>query len=423
MMHHLSSAGMVSRFEEAIIEACDARLRYVAALVRAGGGQQAAPACANSASEGVINLRAHLHRYAAEIILRMCFGDDMKTLDLTALFTARDALLNFFSKPVLWDFFPWTQPLFRSTIAKGKKLRDGYVDGIRGIIEARRAEFARTSSGGHQGGAFPAPQDYLDVLVQQEMQHPETFGDNVMYSTILVDAFTAGTETSSNTLEWLLGCLLENPEALAKVQAEVDAVGDEVGNQMLAEHHTARLPYLQAALKEALRLHHVAPMTNHTASARVDLGDGTYIGAGNMVTFHLDATNLDPTLFPDPQRYWPERFLPGGPNAKAGVELNTSGTGDDDYLPFGSGPRICAGYRLAQLEMKIMAANFLRCFHPTVAPGHAPDLEERFAITVRPRGELHAVLRLRPAGVALFDAANDAAVLAQGDTLEAAARG
>lgn len=106
---------------------------------------------------------------------------------------------------------------------------------------------------------------------------------------------------------------------------------------------------------------------------------------------------MDPDVFPEPERFWPERFLPGGPNEKRGTEINVLGHAGDS-IPFGVGRRNCAGYNVARMQNKVAAVAFLRCFDFEVAEDGAVDDRERFQLVVRPMTDLN--IRLTPRGPA-----------------------
>jgi cytochrome P450 len=121
--------------------------------------------------------------------------------------------------------------------------------------------------------------------------------------------------------EWALSELLRNPEAMAKATADIP-----------------RLPYLEAVVKETLRVHPVAPLLAPRLS-REDTSVGGYdIPAGTRVFVNVWAIARDPALWGDAsEEFRPERFVGSGVDVK-GHDL--------EFLPFGSGRRMCPGLGL-----------------------------------------------------------------------------
>lgn len=148
-------------------------------------------------------------------------------------------------------------------------------------------------------------------------------------------SFQAGHETTATALTWWSALLLAHPAAARRARAEVDAV---LGGAPPGPGDMHRLPWLQATLKEALRLYPptTALMTRRcTAPLRPG---GHTLPARTMLRVTVWAIHRDPRWFPAPDTFRPERFLPDAPPPPRGA-----------YLPFGLGPRACIGQHFAQL--------------------------------------------------------------------------
>ncbi|MED6210073.1 hypothetical protein PIB30_060624, partial [Stylosanthes scabra] len=72
------------------------------------------------------------------------------------------------------------------------------------------------------------------------------------------DIFMAGTDTSATTIEWALAELINNPNVMKKAREEIDSI--TANKRLIQESDLANLPYLQAIVKETLRLHPVVPL-------------------------------------------------------------------------------------------------------------------------------------------------------------------
>ena len=152
----------------------------------------------------------------------------------------------------------------------------------------------------------------------------------------LVTLLLAGHETTATSIGWAFERLLRTPAALARLTAEVDA--GESGE------------YLEAVIKETLRVRPVVPEVFRAPAEPVDLG-GYRIEPGTQLAASILLVQYDPELYPpDPQAFRPERFLDGAPESYT-------------WIPFGGGVRRCLGAAFAQLEMKVVIATILERAH------------------------------------------------------------
>lgn len=205
-----------------------------------------------------------------------------------------------------------------------------------------------------------------------------------------------GTETTSNTVEWAMAELLRAPRILGKVRAELDAV---VGTDALVdEAHLPRLPYLQAVLKETLRLHPALPlMVPHCPAADATVA-GHRVPAGSRVFVNVWAIQRDPAVWKDPLEFVPERFVApaAGSDDGSGGGRKWDFTGNElDYIPFGSGRRICAGIAMAERMTAYSLAMLLQAFDWELPHGAELDMAEKFGIVMKKATPLVAVPKLR----------------------------
>lgn len=180
--------------------------------------------------------------------------------------------------------------------------------------------------------------------------------------------FQAGHDTTTSGLLWWSWLMAAHPEAAQRAADEVDEV---LGSVTPTADDVTRLPWLQATLKEALRLYPPAPalMSRRTTSA-ITLG-GWPIPPGAVLRITPWTLHRDPGLFPQPERFWPERFLDGAPPIPKGA-----------WMPFGVGPRVCIGQHFAQLEIALLAAMLLQRYRLSVPSG-----------TAEPQPQLHVTLK------------------------------
>jgi flavonoid 3'-monooxygenase len=191
--------------------------------------------------------------------------------------------------------------------------------------------------------------------------------------------FTAGTDTTSSTVEWALAELIRHPDVLAEAQQELDAV---VGrDRLVAESDLPRLTYLAAVIKETFRLHPSTPLSLPRVAAEECEVNGFRVPKGATLLVNVWAIARDPAAWPEPLAFRPARFLPGGP--RAGVDVKGS---DFELIPFGAGRRICAGLSWGLRVVTLMTATLVHAFHWDLAHGMAADkldMEEAYGLTLQ----------------------------------------
>jgi cytochrome P450 len=183
------------------------------------------------------------------------------------------------------------------------------------------------------------------------------------------------------TVEWALSELLKTPEVFAKATEELDRV---VGRgRWVNEKDIPSLPYMDAIVKETMRLHPVAPMLVPRLS-REDTSIGGYdIPAGTRVLVSVWTIGRDPELWDAPEEFMPERFL--------GSRLDVKGQ-DYELLPFGSGRRMCPGYSLGLKVIQVSLANLLHGFEWKLPHGVELNMEEIFGLSTPRKFPLEAVV-------------------------------
>lgn len=195
------------------------------------------------------------------------------------------------------------------------------------------------------------------------------------------DMITGGTDTSSNTIEFAIAEMMYKPEVMKRVQEELEAVVGK--DNMVEESHIHKLSYLQAVMKETLRLHPVLPLLiPHCPSETTNVG-GYTIPKGSRVFLNVWAIHRDPSIWENPLEFDPTRFL-------LDAKLDFSGN-DFSYFPFGSGRRICAGIAMAERTVLYFLATLLHLFDWTIPQGKELDVSERFGIVLKKKVPLVAI--------------------------------
>ncbi|KAF8779772.1 hypothetical protein HU200_002274 [Digitaria exilis] len=167
-----------------------------------------------------------------------------------------------------------------------------------------------------------------------------------------------------------------NLEALTKATEELDRV---VGRErLITERDFPHLPYMEAVLKETLRLHPAAPVLAPHLAREDACVDGYDIPAGTTVFINVWSIGRDPGLWDAPEEFCPARFI--------WSEVDVKGQ-DFKLLPFGSGRRMCPGFSLALKVTMLSIANLLHCFTWRLPDGMAVEqlnMEETFLLALPP---------------------------------------
>ncbi|KVI12065.1 3,9-dihydroxypterocarpan 6A-monooxygenase-like [Cynara cardunculus var. scolymus] len=213
--------------------------------------------------------------------------------------------------------------------------------------------------------------DVLDMLLnisEDDTMEMKLTRDNI--KAFLLNLFVAGTDTSALTIEWSLAELINHPEIMKKAVEEIDRV---VGNtRLLEESDIPNLPYLQAIVKETLRLHPTAPMIPRTSTEDCIVG-GYHIPAETTVFVNVWALGRDPKSWDDPLLFSPERF------EKNQVDVRGQ---HFQMLPFGSGRRMCPGTSLAMQVAQVTLGVMVQCFEWRVGEEGRVDMKEGPGITL-----------------------------------------
>lgn len=203
-----------------------------------------------------------------------------------------------------------------------------------------------------------------------------------------------GTDTSSNTTEFAMAELLNNPEILKKAQEELDSVIGK--NKIVEESDIPKLHYLYAIFKETLRLHPTLPLlVPHCPSETVTVG-GYSVPKGSRIFINVWAIQRDASIWKNPLEFDPERFIY--------YKYDFNGN-DLNYFPFGSGRRICAGIAMGERMVMYSLATLLHSFDWSLSEEDVINkyVDEKFGIVLKKRTPLVAVPTRRLANPQLYE--------------------
>lgn len=194
----------------------------------------------------------------------------------------------------------------------------------------------------------------------------------------------AGTDTSTTTVEWAMAELIVHPEAMKRVQDELDKiVGD---NNIVQESDLPNLPFLQAVVKEVFRLHPPAALALPRESTHESDLLGYRLPAHTQLILNLHAIHRDPSVYKNPDAFDPDRFLELHPKVS-----HTTGSDSFELIPFGLGRRMCPAFNAGSLIVTLILAHLLHSFNWSL-PGSQSvemlDLSETFGTAVTLKNSL-----------------------------------
>ncbi len=300
-------------------------------------------------SDSPYQLRPRMQAITLDIILRTVFG----IREAGKLVELRDALRDFLdltTNPRL------LLPLLLVGPGRVRRLgplrrRIDRVDRLiyREIAERRRAENLEERD------------DILSMLVGARHEDGSPMSDDEMRDELLT-LLVAGHETTATSLAWAVERLSRHPEKLDRLRNEVEAGSDA---------------YLTATIQETLRLRPVISIVIRRLTEPVEIG-GYELPAGASVTPCVYLVHRNPEIYPEPDRFLPERFLERPP-------------GTYTWIPFGGGVRRCLGASFAQFEMAVVLRELVK--RRQIRPANPkPERVFRRAITETPRHNAEVIL-------------------------------
>ncbi|KAH9312144.1 hypothetical protein KI387_027179, partial [Taxus chinensis] len=268
------------------------------------------------------------------------------------------------------DYIPWLKRFDLQGFQKAMKNVQLKLDSYMQRIVEKHRENGSDQEEDHM--------DFVDVLISEEKDEAISDKDAFVKATAM-QMLLAGTETSSVAMEWALSLLLCHPDRLKNAQDELDS---KIGrNRLVEESDIWQLKYLQAIVKETLRLYPPAPLlVPHQSTEACTIG-GFHISAGTTLMINAWAIHREEKVWNKPLEFIPERFMDitGG---EKGIGSIYSMENEFEMVPFGAGRRGCPGVSLAMTTMHITLARLLQGFDWFVPNGQVIDMNEGVGITM-----------------------------------------
>ncbi len=305
-----------------------------------------------------VDLYAWTRHLALRVAMRALFGIDpdsaeARSIDAPGLF---EEALSFYSS----DYFLRVLRTRRSPWGRMQRA-------ARRLDALIYADIARRRQTGQRGS------DILSLLLDAQDEDGNRLSDVQIRDEVMTLMF-AGHDTTTSTVSFMFYELARNPDVaglLAQEQGQLLGAGRPSHDQLLS----GELPVLEMVLDETLRKYPPAWIGPRRAVKGFEF-EGRRVPRGAFVNYCSWASHHLPDVFPEPDRFLPERFTP---EAKA---LLPKGA----YVPFGGGSRTCIGMRFGQLEVRTIATMLLS--HCTLTLPPAFQLSIRQMPTISPRDGL-----------------------------------
>ncbi|PHT53464.1 Cytochrome 89A9 [Capsicum baccatum] len=323
------------------------------------------------------------------LLILMCFGDKLEESQIKKVENMQRKLLLDFQRFNILNFLPRVSKIiFRNRWKELIELRQEQENILIPLIEARsRAKEQKLEQGDEYVVA------YVDTLLNLELPEEQRNFNQGEIVTLCSEFLTAGTDTTSNALQWIMANLVKKPSIQEKLYREIASVVGEKQSKLtdegVKEEDLQKMPYLKAVILEGLRRHppghFVLP---HTVTEEVEL-NGYLIPKDATINFMVAEMGLDPKEWENPLEFRPERFLVEGSDIEG---FDITGSREIKMMPFGAGRRICPGLVLAMLHLEYFVANLVWHFQWKPVQGDDVDLSEKQEFTVVMKDPLRALI-------------------------------
>ncbi|TYH41341.1 hypothetical protein ES332_D12G309500v1 [Gossypium tomentosum] len=299
-----------------------------------------------------INLSEQIFLTTFNVTVNMLWGGSLNGEESNLGIEFKDQFEEFVRlmvEPNVSDMFPVLRPFDLQGIeSKAKKNISWFYEFFESVIEQRKKL--------GEGPKMADSKDFLQQLLELNQKGDvKTSISMKETNAVLLNIVTGATDTALTTIEWAMTELLRHPDKLRRVIEELDAI---IGDQNIVEEfHLPRLLYLEAVVKETLRIHPPAPLLMPHMPSETTVVAGYTIPKNSNIFFN------------------PERFL----NV---IEKRNYKGNSFDFFPFGSGRRICIGISMAEKIMMLVLATLLYCFEWELPNGQKPDAKEQLRLVL-----------------------------------------
>ncbi|PRQ33558.1 putative cytochrome P450 [Rosa chinensis] len=328
----------------------------------------------------LVELKQWFGDLSLNVILRMVAGkrysvaiNEEEKNEARQVQKAVKEFFDFIGLFLVGDVIPYLQWLDLGGHVKAMKKTGKKLDAIVGKwVEEHKQKRALEGNAAHN---CKGEQDFIDTMISiLEGADLGGFDADTVNKATTLNMIAGGSDTTMVTLTWAIALLLNNRDKLKRAQDELDT---EIGRErFVSESDMSKLVYIQAIVKETLRLYPAAPLSApHEFNKDCTIG-GYFVPKGTRLITNLWKIQTDPKMWPDdPLGFKPERFL------TTHKDVDVKGQ-HFELIPFGSGRRACPGLAFGIQMVQFTLASFLHAFQVSNLPDNAPiDMTESLGIT------------------------------------------
>ncbi|KAI5665391.1 hypothetical protein M9H77_15244 [Catharanthus roseus] len=337
-----------------------------------------------------IVLKDYLSSAGLNVISRMVLGKRYTDESENSIVSAQEfkkmvnewLLLN--GVITIGDNIPWLEFLdLQGYIKRMKVLSKKFDRFLEHVLDEHIARRKQSSNKEDYGS-----KDMVDVLLElADDPNLEIKLERNGVKAFTLDFLAAGTESSTVIVEWAISELLKKPQIFNNAIEELDRVISK--NRWVEEKDMSNLPYIEAIIKETLRMHPIAPLLVPRTALQNCQVAGYDIPKGTRVLVSTWTISRDPALWENPDEFWPERFI--------GKAIDVKGQ-NFELLPFGSGRRMCPATNMGLKVIQATLANLLHGYNWRLLGGLGPEdleMEEIFGLSTSKKIPLEAIAEPR----------------------------
>lgn len=297
---------------------------------------------------------------------RMKYSDPRRILLVTLLkHTSKYA-----SQMALTVYFPWLKPVLTCLGLRNLKKWHDSLDEFKDFFRREMTEHEETLDKENI-------RDFMDgclVQIENKKEDPNSTFIKPVMQDVSEGFFKAGSDTVRITVEWLLLVSAAFPDVQRRVQHEID---DVFGPEQYPKHSDrSKMPYTEAVIMEVLRWRDIVPVNIIRCTLEDTEFNSFFIAKGTYILSNQWAVTHDPTFWPHPETFRPERFL----------TEDGKGTHRPEYhIPFSIGKRSCPGESYAMMEVFLYFTSILQKFSVSVPDGVTLDMQEEGTQLFQPK--------------------------------------
>ncbi|OIT27205.1 PREDICTED: cytochrome P450 78A7-like [Nicotiana attenuata] len=333
---------------------------------------------------GSVTLRKHLQAASLNNIMGIVFGkryemieENNEAKELQEIVAEGFELLGAFN----WcDHLPWLEYFYDPFHIKERCL--ALIPRVENFVKKMIQEHINNGKSKKISEAY----DFVDVLLA--LSGDEKLHEEDMVA-VLWEMIFRGTDTTALLTEWVMAELVLNQKIQEKLHNELETI---VGNENVTDAHIAKLPYLQAVIKETLRLHPPGPLLSWSrlSISDVHLSNGMIIPANTTAMINMWSITHDPNVWENSLMFKPERFL--------GMNFDVRGN-DLRLAPFGAGRRVCPGKNLGLVTVSLWVAKLVKNFMWVENETQPVDLSEVLKLSCEMKQPLSVMAVPRNGGI------------------------